>query len=909
MAAAIPIESSRIRPGQYSRHHSGCSSSGPGKQYGKENQPLSPQHQQHERGRSQGTSSSAAQPIAIDPKYRLRGNSPEDAERTSRSKLSSSSSPTKKGLRSRSRSRSRLFGKDKADTLNNQAAAAPAYDASTRTPEQIDADFVNMLDELQVQPDLRRKLLLLTSTVKASMLQGQATLSLASFSLDDTLSSSPTKTSRMPIPELLNGRPADAGNRPASTIYQSSSLLDQANADDAELMAPPDTAQLFGAGSPRQVSTGSIDSSSSHSGSNSGGGLRGGHNKQSSGSASRSALREAFKKSTPNLGQGGSFISLANSVTGGSTLTSTTNTRPRSMSFGKEIATAFGKETPESFGTMLKCTDASHIDIARIKRMRAVLAAESPAWISTFIGPECGGYDAMLTRLDELLAMEWRDEQHDDMLLHELLRCFVALSTTEVGRQALASQAPRPFRELVDLLFSEKRPGDLSTRKLMIELLAILLDLQLPASQSHTQSSLNYLLQLLQNPCDPAKESVVDFIKQTHTSRPFKTYVVELGTICRDYFWIFCHSQNRFWRFEELQDRIDSIRGPKVPGGMTGGVEFEAMSYITVHLGLINAIATILGQVKAHQLPKPVMTAVEFHEALFTSGIEKVLGTLRRASQSYYSNTHLEVSRYMWLARGAGVELPYHLTDWIESPKLKQVPLLPPLDLAYLSAPSQLPPVNAAMSAASGATGGYGIAGAFIAPSAPATQSSFKDRAAKAATGTPWTISRSNAMRSSQSPTKGRSSPKTQASTDEAGGYWDFDSAPVASSAHAKFQPATQEPQQQRREVEVVGFERRLDSQFSLYSPTFPSELEAAPGVGMPSSSTSKRILGLNEAVSQDLTNTIHHHNKSAAAGNKILGEASVVGSAVKKWESMSICHRPQASPRDQGRGKASHLR
>lgn len=263
----------------------------------------------------------------------------------------------------------------------------------------------------------------------------------------------------------------------------------------------------------------------------------------------------------------------------------------------------------------------------------------------------------------------------------------------------------------------------------------------------------------------------------------------------------------------------------------------------------------------------------------------------------------------MWLARGAGVELPYHLTDWMESPKLKQVPLLPPLDLAYLSAPSQLPPANAAMPDASGATGGYGIAGAFIAPSAPARQSSFKDRAAKAATGTPSTVSRSNAMRSSQSPTKGRSSPKTQASTDEADGYWDFDSAPVASSAHAKFQPATQEPQQQRREVEVVGFERRLDSQFSLHPPTLPSEPEAAPGVGMPSSSTSKRILGLNEAVSQDLTNTIHHHNKSAAAGNKILGEASVVGSAVKKWESMSISHRPQASPRDQSRGKASHLR
>ncbi|KAJ1032461.1 hypothetical protein NDA16_000485 [Ustilago loliicola] len=789
MAAAIPIESTRIRPGQYSRHHSDYSSNS-GPQHGKENQPLSPRQPQHDRGRSHGTSSSA-QPIAKDPKYRLRGNSPDDAERASRSKFSSSS-PTKKGLRSRSHSRSRLFGKDKTDSLNNQAVAAPAYDASTKTPEQIDADFLNMLDELQVQPGLRRKLLLLTSTVKASMLQGQATLSLASFGLDDTLSSSPTKVSRMPIPELLKGRPTNASSRPTSTIYQSSSILDQASTDDTEMMAPPNTAQLFGAGPPRQVSAGSIDSSSSHSASNSGSGS---NIKQSSGSASRSALREAFKKSTPNLGQGGSFISLANSVASGSSSTFTsTSSRPRSMSFGKEIAASLGKETPESFATMLKCTDASRIDIARIKRMRAVLAAESPAWISTFIGTECGGYDAMLARLDELLAMEWRDEQHDDMLLHELLRCFVALSTTEVGRQALASQAPRPFRELVDLLFSEKRPGDLSTRKLMIELLAILLDLQLPASQSHTQSSLNYLLQLLQNPSDPAKESVVDFIKQTHTSRPFKTYVVELGTICRDYFWIFCHSQNRYWRFEELQDRIDSIRGPKVPGGMTGGVEFEAMSYISVHLRLINSIATILSQVKAHQLPRPAMTAVEFHDALFKSGIERV----------------------------------------------------------------------------------------------------------------------SNAIRASQSPTKGRDSPKKQHSTEEVDdGYWDFDSVPITSNAPAKFHADAEE----KREVEVVDFDRRLDSQFSLTSPDLANFEETSPGVGMPSS-TSKRILGLNEAVSQDLTNTVHHQNTKLAAVGKGLGGASVVGSAVKKWESMSISrisHHPTAQNQNQnqgqGRANPSHLR
>ncbi|SPO24951.1 uncharacterized protein UTRI_01461_B [Ustilago trichophora] len=881
MAAAIPI-----RPGQYSRQHSGFTSSSSGPQSGKENEPLPPRQQhQHERGRSTATTTSA-QPIAVDPKYRLRGNSPDDNERASRSKLSSSFSP-KKGLRSRSRSRSRLFGKDKTDSLNNQAAPAQPY-AATRTPEQIDADFLDLLDELQVQPDLRRKLLLLSSTVKASMLQGQATLSLAAFGLDDaSMSSSPTKSSRMPIPEMLKGKPA---SRPASSIFTSSPLLDPsfaANSDAAELMAPPNTAQLFGAGPPRQVSAGSIDSASSGSG----------HAKQPS-NTSRSAIRDAFKKSTPNLGQGGSFISLAASAAGGTSSTAST-ARPRSMSFGKEFAASFGKETPESFATMLKCTDASRIDVARVKRMRAVLAAESPAWISTFISLECGGYDAMLARLDELLGMEWREEQHDDMLLHELLRCFVALSTTEVGRDALASQAPRPFRQLVDLLFSEKKPGDLSTRKLMIELLSILLDLQLPASQSHSQSSLNYLLSLLQNPSDPAKEAVVDFIKQTHAPRPFKTYVVEVACVCRDYFWIFCHSQNFYWRFDELADKIDSIQGPKVPGGMTGGVEFEAMAYLTVHLRLINSISSVLVQIKAHQLPRPTMSALEFHTNLFASGIERVLATLRRSSQHYYPTTHLEMARYLNLAQQAGYALPYHLTDWLESPKLKPAPLLPPLELPYLQ-----PGAVAAQPAiqTGGANVGYGLAGAFIVPSAPVRGSSFdaqpqhhvgKETAAPVAVTS--TISRSNAIRSSTtSPSKTSRSPKPHhlASNEESrDGYWDFTSPTTTSITQHEPHPPS------HRIVETVSFDRKLDSQFTL-----PNSAQ----VGLPTSSTSKRILGLNEAVSQDLLSTPQspHFHLHSTATTTLTGRGSIVGSAVEKWERMTIS--PSTDHRASGKSSNS---
>jgi hypothetical protein len=100
---------------------------------------------------------------------------------------------------------------------------------------------------------------------------------------------------------------------------------------------------------------------------------------------------------------------------------------------------AFSKEpsssTPASFSTFLRSSPAQSLDNARVKNFRVVLAAESPSWIHEFCA--AGGYTALIERLDELLAMEWREEQHDDLLLHELLRCFVALNTTDVSCAAL----------------------------------------------------------------------------------------------------------------------------------------------------------------------------------------------------------------------------------------------------------------------------------------------------------------------------------------------------------------------------------------------------------------------------------------------------------------------------------------
>src|SRR5438445_543551 len=116
------------------------------------------------------------------------------------------------------------------------------------------------------------------------------------------------------------------------------------------------------------------------------------------------------------------------------------------------------------------------------------------SWTDEFL--RSGGYGALLTRLNEILEVEWRsvdlflahlsrcsfvplhsEEQHGDQILHELLRCFKALSTSSTGCFALRSSCPTPYVQLISLLYSDKKPGDVATRQLMVELLMIVFDL------------------------------------------------------------------------------------------------------------------------------------------------------------------------------------------------------------------------------------------------------------------------------------------------------------------------------------------------------------------------------------------------------------------------------------------------
>lgn len=80
------------------------------------------------------------------------------------------------------------------------------------------------------------------------------------------------------------------------------------------------------------------------------------------------------------------------------------------------------------------------------------------------------------------------------------------------------------------------------------------------------------------------------FIEDLHVPRIYKTYLQELNDLCRDYFWVFCHPNNTVWNLDETDE--GKVERPRAPGGMTGGVEFEAMGYMVCSLTSISNYET-----------------------------------------------------------------------------------------------------------------------------------------------------------------------------------------------------------------------------------------------------------------------------------------------------------------------------
>lgn len=155
-----------------------------------------------------------------------------------------------------------------------------------------------------------------------------------------------------------------------------------------------------------------------------------------------------------------------------------------------------------------------------------------------------------------------------------------------------------------------------------------------PCSSSSSTSAHSFVRSLLLGPLDEKEEARHDFIRASHGKRPYKLWIDEIVGVLSDYFWVFCHSGNTYWRLQNIEQ--GKVEEPKVPGGMTGGVEFEAMGeplipsspssssteracyteYCASHLRLLNQLLRTCSSMEDAQ---------GLQADLFASGLEKVV--------------------------------------------------------------------------------------------------------------------------------------------------------------------------------------------------------------------------------------------------------------------------------------------
>jgi len=127
---------------------------------------------------------------------------------------------------------------------------------------------------------------------------------------------------------------------------------------------------------------------------------------------------------------------------------------------------------------------------------------------------------------------------------------------------------------------------------------------------------------------------------------------------------VFCHPNNTIWNLRECDET--KAERPRAPGGMTGGVEAEAMRYMTTHFKFMNLIARSVSEL---HLPKEhECSAYMFHNDLFLSGIERMILIARKASTLYYPTLHLEIARYIQSVSMARYELPWSVSRLIGPP-------------------------------------------------------------------------------------------------------------------------------------------------------------------------------------------------------------------------------------------------
>ncbi|KAJ9119640.1 hypothetical protein QFC22_003349 [Naganishia vaughanmartiniae] len=145
-------------------------------------------------------------------------------------------------------------------------------------------------------------------------------------------------------------------------------------------------------------------------------------------------------------------------------------------------------DLPSTMAAFLRDAKTFEMNVDQVKRLRLLLGSESTT-----------------------------SEQHDDQLFFEILRCIKGLTTSEPGKEAIIEHGATPFRELVDLLYSEKKPGEVPPRQLIVDLVFSLFDIYRPGPRSDDSRS-RIASPTLRQGYSPLLEDVTGTKRSTPTS-------------------------------------------------------------------------------------------------------------------------------------------------------------------------------------------------------------------------------------------------------------------------------------------------------------------------------------------------------------------------------------------------------
>ncbi|KAF1945342.1 hypothetical protein EJ02DRAFT_369730 [Clathrospora elynae] len=329
-----------------------------------------------------------------------------------------------------------------------------------------------------------------------------------------------------------------------------------------------------------------------------------------------------------------------------STRSLVSNASDRSVSNGAKAVKA------DEFITYLKKTPKpQHVEIGKLHKLRLLIRNETVDWVDNFI--QDGGMTELVGLLHRIMEIEWR-EDHEDILLHELLRCLKGLCTTATALKQLKDISTTLYPALLAMLFDEehKGPSEFTTRELIIEIIFAHISM---APESELESRATELMKYLKDPVKEKDSSTVPFILQMHQSRPYQVWCKELSNVTKEVFWIFIHHLNVISvPPKPSQDPPRSYAKTHFPGQRAivpaapyvGGVEWDATNYLATHIDLLNGLMASLPTRSARN---------EFRQELRVSGFEKLMGHLRACNPKYYGAVHDSVK--VWI--GAALE-----DDW-----------------------------------------------------------------------------------------------------------------------------------------------------------------------------------------------------------------------------------------------------